>query len=123
MWLVAFESMLSLFWVLGWALVFLFAAIGLFVPGGDTLVRLASAWGVAMAVVCTVQVAFALAIDSRYDARTLRAFLLGPLYPLFFWAISALAALREQMWALIRGPAGSRVVWDLSREPADTAPH
>jgi poly-beta-1,6-N-acetyl-D-glucosamine synthase len=123
MWLVAFESMLSLLWVLGWALAFLFAAIGLFVPGGDTLVRLASAWGVAMAVVCTVQVAFALAIDSRYDARTLRAFLLGPLYPLFFWAISALAALREQVWALIRGPAASRVVWDLSREPADTAPH
>jgi hypothetical protein len=67
-----------------------------------------------------VQTAFALSIESRYDARALRTFLLGPLYPLFFWAISALAALREQLSALVRGPVGSRVVWDVARDPADT---
>jgi poly-beta-1,6-N-acetyl-D-glucosamine synthase len=121
MWLIALESMLSLLWVAAAALAFLIAAIDLFVPGWDALVGLAIAWGVAIAVVCTLQVAFALAIDSRYDAAALRAFLLGPLYPLFFWAIAVLAALREQPWALFRGPVRGRVVWDLARDPADTS--
>jgi biofilm PGA synthesis N-glycosyltransferase PgaC len=121
MWLVALESVLSLLWVVAWALALLFAAIDAFVPGWDTLFGLTIASGVAIAVVCTIQVAFALSIDSRYDAGALRAFLLGPLYPLFFWAIAALAALREELPALMRGPVGRPVVWDLPRDPADTS--
>lgn len=122
MWPIALESILSLVWVLSWALAILLAAIAAFVPGWDTIFGLAIAWGVAIAVVCTFQLAFALLIESRADPRARRAFLLGPVYPAFFWAVSALAALREQLWALVRGPVGTRVVWDLERDPAKTSP-
>jgi poly-beta-1,6-N-acetyl-D-glucosamine synthase len=121
MWPVLLEGLVSLLWVLVWALALLFAAIGLFVPGWDTISGVAIASSIAIALVCTAQIAFALAIDSRHDPRALRAFLLGPVYPLFFWAISALAAAREQPRALIRGPTSERVVWDIAREPADTS--
>ena len=78
-------------------------------------------------MVCTIQVAFALAIDARYDRRALRAFLLGPLYPLFFWLVAALAALRAELPALVKGPAERHVVWDIpgtapTRASADTQP-
>ena len=118
LWLLALESMLSLVWVAAWAVALAIAAIALFVPGWDTIFGFALAWGVAIAVVATVQVAFALIIDSRHDPRVLRAFLLGPVYPLFFWMISALAAIRAELPALIRGPVEQRIVWDLPREPA-----
>jgi hypothetical protein len=53
---------------------------------------------------------------------TLRVILLGPLYPLFFWAISALAALRSELAALVKGPTERRVSWDIPRDPADAFP-
>jgi poly-beta-1,6-N-acetyl-D-glucosamine synthase len=119
MWPTALESTLSLLWVVAWVLTLLIAAIELFVPSWDTLIGLAIGWGVAIAVVCAIQVAFALSVSSRYDRTALRAFLLGPLYPLFFWAISALAAVRAELPALVRGPSGSRVVWDIPHDRAD----
>ena len=121
MWLVAVEGVLSLLWVVAWAFALTLAAIDLFVPAWHTIFGFAVAWGVAIAVVCAVQVAFALSIDSRYDRRALRALLLGPLYPLFFWAISALAALRAELPALVKGPREDRVVWDIPRERVSRA--
>ena len=109
MWLVAFESLASFVWVVAWLLAVLLAAIDLFVPSWDSIFGFAVAWGVGIAVVCVIQVAVALVIDSRYDARALRAFLLGPIYPLFFWAISACAAIRAELIALAKGPADRRV--------------
>jgi hypothetical protein len=103
-------------WVVAWALALTVAAIDLFVPAWHTIFGFALAWGVAIAVVCCVQLAFALSIDSRYDRRALRAFLLGPLYPLFFWAISALAAIRAELAALVKGPREQRVVWEIPSE-------
>ena len=91
-------------------------SVDLFVPGWNTLFGLAIAWGVAIAVVCTLQVAFALAVDARYDRRALRAFLLGPLYPIFFWTIAAFAALRAELPALVKGPAERHVVWYIPRD-------
>lgn len=123
MWLIALESVASLLWVAVWTLTLLFAAIDLFVPSWDAIVGFAIAWGVAIAVVCTIQMAFALAIDSRYDERSLRASLLGPLYPMFFWTISALAAVRSGLPALIKGPAERRISWDIRRDPADAIRH
>jgi biofilm PGA synthesis N-glycosyltransferase PgaC len=120
MWLIALESVLSLVWVVAWALALTLAAIDLFAPGWHTIFGFALAWGVAIAVVCSVQLAFALSIDSRYDRRALRAFLLGPLYPLFFWAISALAAIRAELVALVKGPGERGVVWDIARDRVDT---
>jgi poly-beta-1,6-N-acetyl-D-glucosamine synthase len=120
MWPTALESTLSLLWVVAWALALLIAAIELFVPTWDTLFGLAIAWGVAIAVVCAIQMGFALSLSSRYDRSALRASLLGPLYPLFFWVLSALAALLAELPALVRGPVGPRVVWDIPRDRADT---
>jgi poly-beta-1,6-N-acetyl-D-glucosamine synthase len=116
MWLIALECVLSLLWVVAWTLALTLAAIDLFVPTWHTIFGFAVAWGVAIAVVCGVQVAFALSIDSRYDRRALRVLLLGPLYPLFFWAISAFAAIRAELPALVKGPREDRVVWDIPRE-------
>ena len=116
LWLTALESVASLLWVVAWALALLAAAIGLFVPSWHTIFGFAIAWGVAIGVVCVLQLAVALAIDSRYDRTSLRAFLLGPFYPLFFWLVSALAALRAEIPALVRGPQAKRVVWDIPRE-------
>jgi poly-beta-1,6-N-acetyl-D-glucosamine synthase len=121
MWLIALESVASLLWIVAWALALLFAAIALFVPTWHTIFGFAIAWGVAIAVVCVLQLAFALTIDSRYDKRALRAFLLGRLYPLFFWMLSALAALRAEVPALAKGPRSERAVWDISRDRADTS--
>lgn len=81
------------------------------------------AWGIAISVVATVQLGIALAIRHSYDRLDFRPFLLGPLYPLAYWAISASAALRCQALALATGPGDRRVVWDLEREalPPDAA--
>ena len=120
MWPIALESIVSLVWVFAWALAILIALVDLFVPGWHTIFGLAIAWGVAIAVICTIQVAFALAIDARYDRRAMRAFILGPLYPVFFWTIGAFAALRSELPALIKGPAERHVVWNIPRDRADT---
>ena len=121
-WATLLESVLSLLWVAAWALALLVAVIAAFIPTWHTVFSLAIGWGVAIAVVCVSQAAFALSVRARYDIRALRVFLLGPLYPLFFWAISAFAALRAELPALIKGPAASRVVWDIPREdPGSTA--
>jgi biofilm PGA synthesis N-glycosyltransferase PgaC len=121
LWPIAFESLLSLIWVSAWILALAIATIDLFLPSWDTLFGLAIAWGIALAVVCTIQVAFALWIESRLDASALRTFLLGPLYPLFFWTISALAALRAELQPLLKGPRERRVAWNIPRDRASTS--
>ena len=50
------------------------------------------AWGIAIATIALVQLAFATGIQARYDVPAALAFLVGPLYPLWYWAISAAAA-------------------------------
>ena len=73
-----------------------------------------------MAVAATLQLAFALRIEFPYDRMAMLAFLVGPLYPIAYWMISAAAALRAELPALLRGPAAARVVWDIPREPLDS---
>ena len=61
----------------------------------------------------------ALWLEHGYDRTAPRAFLLGALYPLGYWIISAAAALRSEVAALVRGPREERVVWDIPRERLD----
>jgi hypothetical protein len=68
-----------------------------------------------------VQAIFALILEFNSDPRGIRALLLNPLYPLWFWTISALAALRSEVLALLRGPAEARVVWNIPREGVSQA--
>ena len=83
---------------------------------------LAFAWGIAIAVVATVQLIVALGLERSYDPTILRAFLVAAVYPLAYWLIAGLAALHSQTVALVRGPRKQRVVWDIPREPLEKRP-
>ena len=78
------------------------------------------AWGMAISVVATIQLIVAVALSYPYDHWDVRAMLLGPIYPLLFWLVSASAAVNQQITALIRGPREQRVVWDIPRERLDS---
>jgi biofilm PGA synthesis N-glycosyltransferase PgaC len=114
MWLLSAESLASLIWVVALAVSALAAFIN--TPSGIDLFGVGLAWGIAISVVATVQLVVAMQVDFAHDRLVLRAFLIGPIYPLAYWVISAAAALREQVIALVRGPRGERVVWDIPRE-------
>ena len=121
MWLLVLESLASLIWVVALAASLLIAALGVTL-GGEDLLGFGLAWGIAIAAVATLQLIVALMLERSYDPTSLRAFLLAALYPLAYWVIAAAAALRAQIIALLRGPREQRVVWDIPREPLETAP-
>ena len=117
MWPLALESLGSLTWVVALVLAALVTVVVL-VGGADSVpaALLGLAWGIAVAAVASLQLAFALRIDLPHDRHAAVVFLLGPLYPIAFWMISAAAALRAELPALVRGPAETRVAWDIPRD-------
>jgi poly-beta-1,6-N-acetyl-D-glucosamine synthase len=122
MWPLALEGIASLIWVLG--LIALAAAqlIQLVLPIASvnvSFVSLGLAWGVALAVVASMQLFVALSIDFTHDRRAALAFLVGPLYPIAYWTVSAAAAARAEVPAIFRGPSEARVVWNIPRETLD----
>jgi biofilm PGA synthesis N-glycosyltransferase PgaC len=119
MWPLAIEAVASLVWVVAWALSLILMAIELVIGESFPLLGFGIAWGVAIAVVSTIQLSFALEIDERYDRGAVFAFLLAPVYPLAYWAISAAAALRSEVGAFFKGPREQRVVWNIPRERVD----
>jgi biofilm PGA synthesis N-glycosyltransferase PgaC len=121
MWPLAIEGLLSLTWVTGLVLALVLATLNLILGNRLPIVGFGLAWGIAIAVVATIQLSFALGIEHRYDRRAALAFFLGPLYPLGYWAISAAAALRSELPAVFAGPREKRVVWNVEREPAAPA--
>jgi poly-beta-1,6-N-acetyl-D-glucosamine synthase len=78
------------------------------------------AWGIAISMVATVQLVVAVTLSYPYDHWDVRAMVLGPIYPMLFWLVSASAAINQQITALIRGPRARRVVWDIPRERLDS---
>jgi biofilm PGA synthesis N-glycosyltransferase PgaC len=118
-WLLAIESSASLLWVVGLVLSLIVAAVALLTGHGVGIFGFSLAWGIAIAVVATLQLAFALQIDIHYDRRAALAFLIGPLYPIAYWMISATAALRCETVGLLHGPRGERVTWDIPRARPD----
>jgi biofilm PGA synthesis N-glycosyltransferase PgaC len=119
MWPLAFEALASLVWILCLTALVVLQVIHLL--GYAAGIRaswpgLGIAWGVAVAVVATVQLLFALRITFPHDRRAPLAFLLGPIYPVAYWLLSAVAAVRAEVPAILRGPAEARVVWDIPRE-------
>jgi poly-beta-1,6-N-acetyl-D-glucosamine synthase len=117
-WSVGIETFLSLAWVVGLVLGAIATVLAFAVdrPTAFSL-GLALAWGMGITVVCLLQLTFAVGLQARYDRPSLLVFLLGPLYPLGYWAISAAAALWAELPAIVRGPREERVVWDLPRQP------
>lgn len=120
MWLLTVEGLASLAWVVLLAASFVVTIVTGLLPGLEDVSGFGLAWGIAISVVAAVQAFVALGLEYSSDPRGLRAVLLGPLFPLWFWIVSALAALRSQVPALLRGPEERRVVWDIPREHVDT---
>ena len=117
MWLLSLESLASLIWVVSMTATLVLGVLAAIIGGGPhELFGLGIAWGVAISVVATVQLATALALGFTYDRWALRSFLVGAVYPLLFWTIAATAAPRSQLAALAEGPREERVVWDIPRE-------
>jgi biofilm PGA synthesis N-glycosyltransferase PgaC len=116
MWLLGLESVASLFWVVSMAFALVLSILAVVFNHGDGLFGFGLAWGIAISVVATIQLMVALALGFRYDHFDLRSFLFGALYPLLFWVFSAAAALHSQIGALVHGPPGERVSWDIPRE-------
>ena len=117
-WYLLVESVASLTWVVGLAVGVTLAVLNVIFGHALGLFGFGLAWGIAIAVVATLQLAFALRLDISYDRHAVFAFLAAPLYPIAFWLVSGLAALREEAPAAFRGPREKRVVWDVPREEA-----
>jgi biofilm PGA synthesis N-glycosyltransferase PgaC len=118
MWLLAAESVTSLLWVIALATALVVALLSVTI-GGHELLGFGLAWGIAIAVIATVQATIALALETDYDPQGWRAYVIEPIYPLVFWIISAAAALRTETVGLSAGPREERVVWDIPREQTD----
>jgi biofilm PGA synthesis N-glycosyltransferase PgaC len=118
LWLLGLESVASLTWVVAFAVATTLTVAVLLAGHGLPGVVLGLAWGISVALIATIQLAFALRIDFVHDRLARRAFALGAIYPVAYWLISAAAALRSELPALLRGrPPERRVAWDLPRDP------
>jgi biofilm PGA synthesis N-glycosyltransferase PgaC len=123
MWLLCLEALASLVWVIAIVASLILAILAaVFTDFGHGLFGFGIAWGIAIALVATIQMSVALFLEHRYDPKAFRALLVGALYPIAFWTISGCAALRSETVALLRGPREQRVVWDIPREQAVPRP-
>ena len=119
MWLLSVEGLASLIWVIALLASLVFAVLGVLLDEGQNLFGFAFAWGIAISLVATIQMIVALNLEHSYDRSILRALVVGALYPVAFWLVSATAALHSELIALIRGPSGNPVVWNIPREHPD----
>ena len=115
MWLMRGESLASLVWVFGLARRSLIAAL-VARPAARTCSASRSLGGSPSPSSRRLQLLVALWLEHSYDPTILRAFLVAALYPVAYWVIPAPPAIRSQIVALVRGPRGQRVVWDIPRE-------
>lgn len=120
LWPLALEGITSLAWIALVAAIYAIVVLFFVVSGADppsiSALTLAFAWGIAVALVATVQLTFALRLDFPYDRRAALMFLLAPIHPIAYWMISAAAALRSELPVLFRGAADQRVIWDTPRD-------
>ena len=86
------------------------------VAAAEDPLGLGLAWGIAIAVLATVQTTVALGLDTSYDPRGWRAYLIEPIYPIAYWLISGAAAARHETAGVSSGPKLERIVWDIPRE-------
>ena len=114
------EAVASLSWVLLLAVFYLLLLV-LTLSGAVDItsvdgVSILFGWGIAICVVSFVQLAFALRLDFPYDRGAAFTAILGPVYPIAYWLLTAAATLRDELPAWVRGPTERRVAWDVERE-------
>lgn len=116
MWILSIESVASLLWVIALVISVVLAALNQEFGHALGNFGFGLAWGVAISIVATVQLIVALLLNYAYDRWDFRSLLVGAIYPLAYWLISAFASLRSETVAAYRGPRESRVVWNIPRE-------
>jgi poly-beta-1,6-N-acetyl-D-glucosamine synthase len=116
LWSVLLESLTSLAWIALFAVVLAITAVRVAAGDSSAVFFLLPAWGVAVAVITTIQFLLALAIERRYDRSAGLAMLACPLYPAAYWMLNASCALTSQLPAVILGPRSERVRWDTHRQ-------
>ncbi len=121
MWLLGLESLSSMIWVVCLLCSLVLTVLNVLLGNHLGGFGVGLAWGIAISTVATIQLIVAVVLSYPYDHWDLRAMVLGPLYPILFWLVSASAAIDQQVTALIRGPREQRVVWDIPRERLDSA--
>ena len=122
MWLLSLEGLASLIWIVVLVAALVTAALAIFVSEVDNVFGFALAWGIAISGVAVVQMVVALNLERGYDRTIIRPLLLGAVYPVGYWIISAVAALHSETVALVRGPREDRVVWNIPREQLGDPP-
>jgi biofilm PGA synthesis N-glycosyltransferase PgaC len=116
LWLLSFESVLSLLWCVGLIVSLVVAVLNVILGNDLGFFGFGLAWGVAISVVATVQLLTAMWLRYHYDRWGPRSLLVGSIYPAVFWIASAAATLHSQLMAVFKGPREKRVVWDIPRE-------
>ena len=96
------------------------AVLGILPGLGENVFGFALGWGVAIALVATVQMIVALTLEHSYDRSIFRALLVGVLYPVAYWIISGAPLSTRRSFAAAR-TARRRVVWDIPREPLEAS--
>ncbi len=119
MWLLSLEAVASLLWVSCLLASLLVAVFAVLLGEGQDLLGFGLAWGVAIAAVATIQMVVALSLERPYDRSIFRPLLVGAIFPIAYWTISAAAALRSETVALVQGPRERADVWDVPRERLD----
>jgi biofilm PGA synthesis N-glycosyltransferase PgaC len=116
MWLLSFESVLSLLWCVALVVSLVLAVLNVVLGHDLGSFAFGLAWGVAISVVATVQLLVAMWLRYHYDHWGPRSLLVASIYPAIFWIASATATLHSQLRAVFTGPRAKRVVWDIARE-------
>jgi biofilm PGA synthesis N-glycosyltransferase PgaC len=122
LWPLALETFASLLWILALVAALIVATLALLIGRGVSIFGYGLAWGIAIAVIGLLQLAFALGVEWRNDRLAVLVYALGPIYPLAYWIISASASVRAELPALLNGPRRERVVWDIPRESVEAEP-
>ncbi len=71
-------------------------------------------WGMLIASIAIIQTSFGIWLDGRYDRRVRRYLWWAPLYPLIYWVLTALVAVRSTGGGILRRPTGT-VTWTQQR--------
>jgi poly-beta-1,6-N-acetyl-D-glucosamine synthase len=116
MWLLSFESVLSLLWCVGLVVSLGLAVLNAFFGRDLGFFEFGFSWGVAISVIATLQLLVAMWLRYSYDHWGPRSLLVASIYPALFWIASAAATLHSQLRTVFTGPREKRVVWDVPRE-------
>jgi hypothetical protein len=74
-----------------------------------------------IASVAIVQILCGLGLDGHYDGRVRRYAVWAPLYPLIYWVLTALVAVRATSGGVFKRPSGP-VTWTQERYGATARP-